>query len=98
MTKNKGRWFMPGFEHDQNLINMVDYYFDSWVGQVSETVFQVNILIVDPKNIIVSAYNDKVEKACARHGIEMHVVPFRHKYFWDAGTHCITNDIGRSPA
>jgi len=95
MTKNKGKWFMPGFEKDQNLINMVDHYFDEWVGQASETVFQVNILIVDPKNIVVSAHNDKVEQACARHGIEVHVVPFRHKYFWDAGTHCITNDLNR---
>lgn len=96
MKRNKGRWFMPGFEHDNNLINMVDYYFDEWVGQVSETVFDVNILIIDPKNIVVSSHNDQVESACARHGIEVHVVPFRHKYFWDCGIHCVTNDLNRS--
>jgi hypothetical protein len=95
MKRNKGRWFMPGFEQDNNLINMVDHYFDEWVGQVSETVFDVNILIVDPKNIVVSSHNDQVESACARHGIEVHVVPFRHKYFWDCGIHCVTNDISR---
>ena len=95
MRRNKGRWFMPGFEQDQNLINLVDHYFDEWVGQVSETVFDVNILIVDPKNIIVSTHNDQVESACARHGIDVHVVPFRHKYFWDCGIHCVTNDISR---
>jgi|GEM_PF-7055304 len=95
MKRNKGRWFIPGFEEDQNLINMVDHYFDQWVGQVSETVFDVNILIVDPKNIVVSTHNDAVEKACARHGIEVHVVPFRHKYFWDCGIHCVTNDLSR---
>jgi hypothetical protein len=95
MKRNKGRWFMPGFEKDNNLINMVDHYFNDWVGQVSETVFHVNILIVDPKNIVVSAHNDQVEKACARHGIEVHVSPFRHKYFWDCGIHCATNDINR---
>lgn len=96
MKRNKGRWFMPGFEQDDNLIHMVDHYFDEWVGQVSETVFDVNILIVDPKNIVVSTHNDRVEEACARHGIEVHVVPFRHKYFWDCGIHCVTNDIARS--
>jgi hypothetical protein len=96
MKRNKGRWFMPGFEQDNNLITMVDHYFDEWVGQVSETVFDVNILIVDPKNIVVSTHNDQVEAACARHGIEVHVVPFRHKYFWDCGIHCVTNDINRS--
>lgn len=95
MKRNKGRWFMPGFENNQDLVNMVDYYFDEWVGQVSETVFDVNILIVDPKNIVVSTHNDLVERACARHGIEVHVVPFRHKYFWDCGIHCVTNDLDR---
>jgi hypothetical protein len=96
MKRNKGRWFMPGFEQDNNLVRMVDHYFDEWVGQVSETVFDVNILIVDPKNIVVSTHNDQVESACAKHGIEVHVVPFRHKYFWDCGIHCVTNDLSRS--
>lgn len=95
MKRNKGRWFMPGFEHNYKLVEYVDHYFDSWVGQVSETVFDVNILIVDPKNIIVSAHNDLVENACARYGITVHVSPFRHKYFWDCGMHCVTNDLHR---
>lgn len=95
MKRNKGRWFIPEFEKDTNLTNIVDYYFDEWVGQVSETVFDVNILIIDQKNIVVSTYNDRVEEACARHGIEMHVSPFHHKYFWDCGIHCITNDLSR---
>lgn len=95
MKRNKGRWFMPGFEQNQYFIDMVDYYFDNWVGQVSETVFDINILIVDPKNIVVSAHNDQVEEACARYGIQVHVSPFRHKYFWDCGIHCVTNDLDR---
>lgn len=95
MIKNKGRWFLPGFDKDPNLISIINHYFDEWVGQVSETVFDVNILIVDANNIVVSCHNDQVEAACARHGIEVHVCPFRHKYFWDAGIHCITNDINR---
>jgi hypothetical protein len=95
MKRNKGRWFFPGFEKDPNMVNMVDHYFDEWVGEVHETVFDVNMLVVDEKNVIVSAHNDQVEKACARHGVEVHVSPFRHKYFWDAGIHCITNDLSR---
>jgi hypothetical protein len=95
MKRNKGRWFVPEFEKDVNLQNIVDYYFDEWVGHVAETVFDVNILIVDHKNIIVSTHNDIVEKACARHGIEVHVSSFKHKYFWDCGIHCVTNDLCR---
>lgn len=96
MKYNKGRWFIPGFEQDPDLSQMVDHYFDDWVGQVSETVFDVNILIVDPKNIVVSTYNKIVEKACEKYGITMHVSPFRHKYFWDCGIHCVTNDLHRN--
>jgi hypothetical protein len=95
MKLNRGRWNIPGFESDPNLVHMVDHYFDSWVGNASETVFDVNILVIDQKNIVVSSHNDQVETACARHGIEVHVVPFRHRYFWDAGIHCITNDLSR---
>ena len=95
MKHNRGRWNIPGFELDSNLVHMVEHYFESWVGNASETVFDVNILVIDQKNIVVSAHNDQVESACARHGIEVHVSPFRHRYFWDAGIHCITNDLHR---
>ena len=95
MKVNGGRWWIPGFEKDPHLVQIVDHYFDDWVGQASETVFDVNILIVDPKNIIVSSENRLVEKACQRYGIEMHVCPQRHRYFWDAGIHCLTNDLDR---
>jgi len=95
MRLNKGRWFLPGFDEDENLVKTVDYYFDEWVGNVSETVFNVNILVVDKKNIIVSSHNDHVEEACSRYGVEVHVSPFRHKYFWDCGIHCATNDLNR---
>lgn len=95
MKLNRGRWNIPGFEQDTNLVHLVDHYFDSWVGNASETVFDVNILVIDSKNIIVSSHSDIVELACARHGIEVHVSPFRHRYFWDAGIHCVTNDLDR---
>jgi len=95
MKRNKGRWFFPGFEKDLHMVEMVDHYFDEWVGEVHETVFDVNMLVVDEKNVIVSAHNDRVEEACARYGVEVHISPFRHKYFWDAGMHCITNDLNR---
>ena len=95
MKLNKGQWFIPGFENHTELCHIVDHYFDQWVGQVSETVFHVNILVIDSKNIVVSCHNHRIEEACAKYGIEVHVSPFRHKYFWDCGIHCITNDLHR---
>jgi len=30
-----------------------------------------------------------------RHGVTCHVLPMRHQFFWDAGTHCHTLDLDR---
>jgi hypothetical protein len=94
--RNKGRWWIPGFEQDTEVINVVETWFDKWVGYVEETVFDINMLTIDPKNVIVFGYNEKVFRAFNAHGITPHVVPFRHRYFWDGGIHCVTLDLARS--
>jgi len=93
--KNKGRWWIPGFEYDQAVIDVVETWLDHWTGYVEETVFDVNMLIVDPKNVLVFNYNKQVFDALDRYGITAHVVPFRHRYFWDGGIHCVTSDLHR---
>ena len=93
--KNHGKWWIPGFEHDQDVINIVEQWLGHWTGYVEETVFDVNMLIIDPKNVIVFNYNKQVFDALERYGITPHVVPFRHRYFWDGGIHCITSDLHR---
>lgn len=93
--KNKGRWWIPGFEHDQDVIDTVETWLNHWTGFVEETVFDVNMLIIDPKNVMVFNYNKTVFDAFERHGITPHVVPFRHRYFWDGGVHCVTCDLHR---
>ena len=95
MKINAGRWYIPGFDKHPEIVKTVETYFDEWVGEASETVFGVNILCIDNKNIVLSDHNPLVEDACKRYNINMHVVPFRHKYFWDAGIHCVTNDLHR---
>jgi len=54
------------------------------------------MLIVDPKNVILFNYNQTVFDALDRYGITAHVVPFRHRYFWDGGIHCVTLDLDRA--
>ncbi len=93
--KNQGRWWIPGFEHDRDVVDTVTTWLDHWVGYVEETVFDVNMLIVDPKNVIVFNYNKLVFDALERYGITPHIVPFRHRYFWDGGIHCVTSDLHR---
>lgn len=93
--KNSGKWWIPGFEHDQDVVDVVETWLSHWTGYVEETVFDVNMLIVDPKNVIVFNYNKQVFDALERHSITPHIVPFRHRYFWDGGIHCVTSDLHR---
>jgi glycine amidinotransferase len=93
--KNKGRWWIPGFEHDQDVVDVVETWLGHWTGYVEETVFDVNMLIIDPKNVMVFNYNKQVFDALDRYGITPHIVPFRHRYFWDGGIHCVTSDLHR---
>jgi hypothetical protein len=93
--KNRGKWWIPGFEHDQAVIDIVEQWLGHWTGYVEETVFDVNMLIIDPKNVMVFNYNKQVFDALDRYGITAHIVPFRHRYFWDGGVHCVTSDLHR---
>ena len=93
--KNQGRWWIPGFEQDQDVIDVVETWLNHWTGYVEETVFDVNMLIIDPKNVMVFNYNKQVFEALSRYGITPHIVPFRHRYFWDGGIHCVTSDLHR---
>ena len=94
-NKNKGKWWIPGFEQDQAVIDTVEQWLGHWTGYVEETVFDVNMLIIDPKNVMVFNYNKQVFDALDRYGITAHIVPFRHRYFWDGGIHCVTSDLHR---
>lgn len=93
--KNKGKWWIPGEEANEDLIDYIETWLSDWVTYVEETVFDVNMLVIDEKNVICNNYNEKVFDAFERHGITPHVINFRHRYFWDGGLHCITSDIAR---
>lgn len=93
--RTQGKWWIPGFEYDQDVINTVETWLGNWTGYVEETVFDVNMLMIDPKNVMVSNYNKLVFDALARYGITPHIAPLRHRYFWDGGIHCVTTDLHR---
>jgi hypothetical protein len=93
--KNKGKWWVPGEELNDEFTDFVESWLGHWVGYVEETVFDVNMLVIDEKNVVCNNYNEQVFKAFNRFGITPHVVNFRHRYFWDGGLHCITSDLHR---
>lgn len=93
--KNQGKWWVPGEELNDDFTDFVETWLRDWVLYVEETVFDVNMLVIDEKNVVCNNYNKKVFDAFERHGITPHVVNFRHRYFWDGGLHCITTDLHR---
>ena len=90
-----GRWWLKGEEHNDQLIDFVNTWLTDWVGYVEETVFDVNMLSIDQNTIICNNYNRAVFDHFRRHGVEPIIFNFRHRYFWDGGVHCITQDLYR---
>ena len=89
------RWYVQGVEPTSQFANYVDKYLHKWTGFVKETVFDVNCLVLDESNVIFSSYNKHVFDFCERHQINPIISPLRHKYFFDGGISCCTQDIRR---
>lgn len=90
-----GRWYLPGSKPTENFSRFVDSYLKDWIGFVKETVFDVNCLVLDEQHVIFSGYNKSVFDFCEKHGITPIISEQRHKYFWDAGISCLTQDVRR---
>jgi hypothetical protein len=90
-----GRWWLKGEEHNDQLIEFVNTWMADWVGYVEETVFDVNMLSIDKNTIICNNYNKAVFAHFKKHKVEPVIFNFRHRYFWDGGIHCITQDLYR---
>jgi len=93
--KVSGRWWVEGEEHNDQLINFVNTWLKDWVGYVEETVFDVNMLSIDQNTVICNNYNKEVFDHFKKHKVEPIIFNFRHRYFWDGGIHCITQDLYR---
>ena len=90
-----GRWYLPGKKPSEQFIAFVDTYLNTWTGFVKETVFDVNCLVLDEQHVIFSGYNKSVFDFCEQHGITPIISELRHKYFWDGGISCVTQDLRR---
>ena len=66
-----------------------------WVGYSPETFFDVNCLQLDESHLMVTRYNKQVFDFLKKHKVEPIIIPFRHRYLWDGGLHCMTFDYDR---
>ena len=92
---NNGKWHIPGVSNSAKFNNHVIKHAQDWVGDYTETYFEVNCLVIDEKNVLMLGENEGVFRELERHGITAHSLPFRTRTFWDGGLHCITLDIQR---
>ena len=94
--ENGGKWWLAGEEDNAEFTNFVETWLQDWVGYVEETVFDVNVLMLDEHHCCVSNPNNaEVNAFLKKHKVEPVYVPWRHRYFWDGGLHCITLDLYR---
>lgn len=89
------RWWVPGVSL-QIYNDSILKYAETWIGDWRESVFEVNMLVVDEKNICCIAENDWACGELEKMGFNVHVIDFRCRGFWDAGLHCLTVDIHRT--
>ena len=91
------RWWTA----DNNFMSPIfsDYICDfvkNWTGNAAETVFDVNMLVIDEKNIICFSEDDVVLEILTKNNINVHVIEHPARGFWDAGFHCMSSDIRRT--
>lgn len=90
-----GNFYVEGLEFGKAFSSHVIEYAKTWIGDYTETYFELNCLVLDERNVMMLGYNEALEETLKSHDITVHWVPFRCRGFWDGGMHCITMDIRR---
>ena len=98
LRKTSGKFFISGHTMNEDEINFIEKYLKHWVGYAEETLFDINLIVLDPNNVLVISQNSYVYNFLQEKGINVHQVDWRHRFFWDGGLHCITNEIERLPS
>ncbi|MGI9526653.1 MAG: hypothetical protein ACR2MS_06055 [Weeksellaceae bacterium] len=97
-NKNFGHgkaWWSDDMHENPAMFDLVQTWLDDWVGYFTETVFEVNMLTINPRLVAGSVRNAELEKHLEKIDMEFLHIPFRHRRFWDGGLHCLTVDLVR---
>jgi len=91
------QWHVPGDTvKTREFADHIEKFAQDWVGNASETIFDVNLLKVNDNTIFSVGEDQELFEFLAKKGYNVEVFDFRCKTFWDSGMHCLTNDIRRS--
>ena len=94
---HNGKWWLPdvNITNNKSFGKHIEQHALDWVGEYTETYFELNCLVIDEQNVIMLGSNRSLELHLAKHNMQVHWVPFRTRSFWDGGMHCLTVDIHR---
>ena len=92
---SNGKWWLPDGLGNRAFNDHVIRHAQDWIGDYTETFFEVNCLVVNPENVLMLGTNPTLYQYLKDLGITAHELPFRCRTFWDGGLHCLTLDIRR---
>ena len=87
-------WF-PEKENNTNIEYYLNNYLFNYQEKIKTEVFEVNVLPIDDKNVLVSNYDKDVFDFLKINNIEPTIIPWSNRFFWSGGLHCCTLDLYR---
>jgi|LakMenEpi03Aug12_release.lakeMendotaPanAssembly.Ray.scaffolds.fasta_scaffold01677_21 hypothetical protein len=92
-----GTWHIenPTVMQNSGFADHINQYAFDWVGNFKETVFEANLLVIDPTHVMAIKEDPQMFRWLEQHGINVSCCDFRCRSFWDGGLHCLTTDIVR---
>ena len=90
-----GAWWTPDAKENKEYVNFIDTWLNEWTGEAMESQFEVNMLTINPELVFCINYNEGVFNYLESIGMTPVLIPFRHRWFWDSGLHCLTVDTVR---
>ena len=90
-----GKWWLPDGLGNRAFNDHVIRHAQDWIGDYTETFFEVNCLVINPEHVFMLGNNPALYQHLKDLGITAHELPFRCRTFWDGGLHCLTLDIRR---
>ena len=97
VTNEFHKWWVPDNMYHSPVFNK--YIMEKvrhWTGDSTETVFDVNCLVIDEKNVICFCEDDTILEILHSEGLTPHLIDHPTRGFWDAGFHCMSTDVRRT--
>lgn len=93
---HNGQWYVSkATDGNKKFNDHIIQHALNWIGDYTETYFEVNCLVLNETNIMMLGNNEAMARELERRGMTVHWAPFRTRTFWDGGLHCVTLDIRR---